>query len=243
MATLTNTGIEIPDVGADNSTWGTILNAALSSLDGYLKSDGTGTSTGLNVGSGKTLVLTGTQTVTGSINAASGSIIAPTATAPSQTTEGSIVWDSNDDLLTVGDGSSRKTMVDTSQSQTVSNKTLAAVTHSTSVFQTGVISPSALSAGDSADYAPTGLSTCNVMRLSASGAASITGLTGGASGRRISVFNVGTTYSISLVDESGGSTAANRFKTNNGADVVIYPGGGVDIWYDGTSSRWRVISV
>ena len=33
----------------------------------------------------------------------------PTSATPSQTTEGRMVWDSDDDVLTVGDGSSRKT--------------------------------------------------------------------------------------------------------------------------------------
>lgn len=35
-------------------------------------------------------------------------LVAPTSASPSQTAEGSLVWDSNDDYLTVGDGSSRK---------------------------------------------------------------------------------------------------------------------------------------
>lgn len=37
-------------------------------------------------------------------------LIIPTATSPAQTTEGSAVWDSDDDVLTVGDGASRKTL-------------------------------------------------------------------------------------------------------------------------------------
>lgn len=36
-------------------------------------------------------------------------LIAPNATSPAQTTDGSIVWDSDDDVLTIGDGASRKT--------------------------------------------------------------------------------------------------------------------------------------
>lgn len=82
-------------------------------------------------GTVKTVVeLDATQTLTNktltnpTINGASGTLIAPTATSPAQTAEGSIVWDSNDDLLTVGDGSSRKIMVDTAGTQTLSAKTL-----------------------------------------------------------------------------------------------------------------------
>jgi hypothetical protein len=76
--------------------------------------NGTGTAVGLNIGSGKTL------------NAADGTVLLPVATAPAQTAEGSVVWDSNDDLLTIGDGSSRKVMVDTTTAQTLTNKTLTA---------------------------------------------------------------------------------------------------------------------
>lgn len=39
----------------------------------------------------------------------SGSVILPTSTSPAQTTDGQVVWDSDDNLLTVGDGASRKT--------------------------------------------------------------------------------------------------------------------------------------
>ncbi len=74
--------------------------------------NGTGTAVGINIGSGKTL------------NAADGTVLLPVATAPAQTAEGSVIWDSNDDLLTIGDGSSRKIMVDTTTAQTLTNKTL-----------------------------------------------------------------------------------------------------------------------
>jgi hypothetical protein len=40
-------------------------------------------------------------------------LILPTAGTPAQTAEGSVVWDSDDDLLTVGSGAGRKTMLDT----------------------------------------------------------------------------------------------------------------------------------
>jgi hypothetical protein len=67
------------------------------------------------------------------------SLLLPTATSPSQTAEGSVVWDSNDDLLTVGDGSSRKTMVDTSTAQTLTTKTLTSPTINTPTINTPTI--------------------------------------------------------------------------------------------------------
>lgn len=51
-------------------------------------------------------------------------LILPGATNPAQTAEGSVVWDTDSDLLTVGDGASRKTMADTTSTQTLTNKTI-----------------------------------------------------------------------------------------------------------------------
>lgn len=60
MATTTYLSIEIPDVGGDNNTWGTISNAAWNSFDACLRPTGNGTSVGLNVGAGNTLTVAGT---------------------------------------------------------------------------------------------------------------------------------------------------------------------------------------
>jgi hypothetical protein len=62
---------------------------------------------------------------------AAGILIVPTSTSPAQTTDGSVVWDSDDDLLTVGTGATRKTMVDTNSTQTLTNKTLTSPTLTT----------------------------------------------------------------------------------------------------------------
>ena len=61
----TNLNLTKPDVGGSADTWGSLLNADLDSLDTVFNATGTGTSVGLNVGSGKTLTISGTLSAGG----------------------------------------------------------------------------------------------------------------------------------------------------------------------------------
>ncbi len=71
----TNLNLTKPEPGEAEDTWGISLNADLDTLDAIFKSDGTGSSIGLNVGSGKTLAVAGTLNVTGTLSGVSTSSI------------------------------------------------------------------------------------------------------------------------------------------------------------------------
>lgn len=56
-------------------------------------------------------------------------LVAPTSASPSQTAEGSLVWDSNDDYLTIGDGSSRKSFQPAGQGSDLTAASTITPTH------------------------------------------------------------------------------------------------------------------
>ncbi len=100
---------------------------------------------------------------------------------------------------------------------------------------TGDITPSQITSNQN-DYDPATLSTAAIVRISSDAARSITGLAGGVDGRVIVIVNVGS-FAITLSNESGSSTAANRF--GFGADQVLASKNSTLLIYDSTATRWR----
>jgi len=70
----TNLNLTKPEPGAAEDTWGISLNSDLDALDAIFKSDGTGTSIGLNIGLGKTLSVAGTLSASNIVSTSNGAI-------------------------------------------------------------------------------------------------------------------------------------------------------------------------
>lgn len=103
---------------------------------------------------------------------------------------------------------------------------------------TNILSPASLGSSQN-DYNPAGLAGAQVLRLTAGTAVNLTGLQGGASGRVMVLENIGSN-AITLVDESGSSSAANRFAL--ASNVALAADQIAVVKYDSTSSRWRLMS-
>lgn len=109
---------------------------------------------------------------------------------------------------------------------------------SSQVAFTGVITPTSIS-GTVNNWAPTGLAGATLVRATPSSTVSLTGLTAQPAGTLLMLVNISASVTMTLVDESASSTAANRFALS--ADWPIGPEDAVWMRYDGTASRWIVL--
>lgn len=105
------------------------------------------------------------------------------------------------------------------------------------VFQSAVVTTANVSTNPTHNWNP-GIET-NV-RFTCSASVVITGLAGGTNNRQIRLWNIGTN-AATLAHESASSTSTNRFICPGLANFTLRAGGGVELWYDQTSQRWRIL--
>lgn len=117
--------------------------------------------------------------------------------------------------------------------------------HTTGFFQwASVLSPAQITSNQN-DYNPNGWTSggapygASIVRLDTDASRDITGWAGGVSGRIVIRSNVGSNPIVLKHDVT--STAANRYTLAGAADLTINAGESWMEYYDGTSSRWRVL--
>mgnify|MGYP003461092463 FL=1 len=99
-----------------------------------------------------------------------------------------------------------------------------------------IISPSQITS-DQDNYAPTGWAKAQIVRIDADDFRAITSFSATFSGDTKTISNVGS-FPVYFPGQHPDGTAANRIKTRR--DYILFPGESVDIWYDGTASRWEI---
>jgi hypothetical protein len=97
--------------------------------------------------------------------------------------------------------------------------------------------------GDLDDWAPTGIETADLVRITSCTTVTAWRLTGidadQTDGRLLTVANLTTNCLFISASEDTDSSASNRIVHAHRAPRVLMPGEKMNLWYDGTSSRWR----
>jgi hypothetical protein len=179
-----------------------------------------------------------------------GTAAALTATNP-VIADGQIVYETDTRRFKVGDGSTAWNSLSyatpavshTHAASDLTSGTLADARLSANVVLTTdtrlanvVSSPSQINANQN-DYA---VGTGDIFRISSDAARTITGIVAGTSGATILLVNVGS-FAITLSHQSSSSTAANRIIVPWAGDCTIAASAALSLYYDGTTSRWRVL--
>ena len=109
---------------------------------------------------------------------------------------------------------------------------------SNSFYLSGSINPTITS--DQNNWNPAGLAGVSIIEVNSDADRTITGLVGGVQGRLMIFINMGI-YNITLANESGSSSATNRFAFYDGVDRILAAGQACIIRYCTDHERWRII--
>ena len=104
---------------------------------------------------------------------------------------------------------------------------------------TGILSPAQITSNQT-DYNPTGLASASHLRLSTDASRTIFTLLTGVAGRVLVITNIGTQNLVLSQDDGVTGVATARFLLPNGINLTMKAADSVTLYYDGTSSRWRV---
>jgi hypothetical protein len=119
----------------------------------------------------------------------------------------------------------------------------ATITTNAALVTSAIITPTALGAGTTQNYNPTGLATAHVLRLSAGAGFALGGITAQTNGRQLKICNVDAATTLNISTEDASSTAANRFLASSVTGGTNIPTGScMDFLYDGLAAsgvgRW-----
>lgn len=114
---------------------------------------------------------------------------------------------------------------------------LGATTFTGEVSLANVVTPSPITANQN-NYAA--INGARWGRIASTAAFQITGFSGGVSGLRRLVTNVGS-YNITIMHQSSSSSAENRVLCPGNASFVLNANDSCEMIYDGDSGRWRVL--
>lgn len=125
---------------------------------------------------------------------------------------------------------------DTSRAPVLNPTFSGTTTISGDLCLTGITTPPAMTTNTN-DYGPAALSSSTILRISSTVAVDLTGIISQTNGTILVLDNIGSQV-ITLRNQSASSLAANRFLI--GADIPLTANQGILLWYDSTSTAWRL---